>query len=37
VSTIRRLVEAAQGSELVVFPEYSIFTVPKMDGRRATA
>jgi predicted amidohydrolase len=35
LSTIRRLVSAAraQGSELVVFPEYSIFTVPVMDER----
>src|SRR3954447_18563602 len=33
--TIRRLVSdaVAQGSELVVFPEYSMFTVPVMDER----
>jgi predicted amidohydrolase len=35
LSTIRRLVSEARarGSELVVFPEYSIFTVPVMDER----
>src|ERR1700712_2736005 len=35
LSTIRRLVSEAkeQGSELVVFPEYSIFTAPVMDER----
>jgi predicted amidohydrolase len=35
LSAIGRLVAAAraQGSELVVFPEYSIFTVPVMDER----
>jgi predicted amidohydrolase len=35
LSTIRRLVSeaVAQGSELVVFPEYSMFTVPVMDER----
>ena len=35
LSTIGRLVAAAaeQGSELVVFPEYSMFTVPVMDER----
>jgi predicted amidohydrolase len=35
LATIRRLVAAArqQGAELVVFPEYSMFTVPTMDER----
>ncbi|MDT5338686.1 MAG: deaminated glutathione amidase, partial [Mycobacterium sp.] len=35
LSTIRRMVSEAraQGSELVVFPEYSMFTVPVMDER----
>ncbi|KAA0098872.1 carbon-nitrogen hydrolase family protein [Mycolicibacterium sp. P1-18] len=35
LATIRRLVSEAraQGSELVVFPEYSMFTVPVMDER----
>jgi predicted amidohydrolase len=35
LTSIRRLVSEArtQGSELVVFPEYSMFTVPAMDER----
>ncbi|MCW2510975.1 MAG: hydrolase, partial [Mycobacterium sp.] len=35
LTSIRRLVASAraQGSELVVFPEYSMFTVPVMDER----